>query len=136
GGPAAGHVDVVQRQLGVAAPGPVDAHGPGRHAAAADGAVVEVELVVAKPELPEPVLAHLRARQAAPVVPGAAARRPHRAGVAAAGVVTGGVDAVAAGEEVLALQLQPSAVPQRLETDGRQAVDVGHRTAVDQALGE
>src|SRR5690606_6064152 len=99
-GPAAGHVDVVQRQLGVAAPVPVDAHGPGLHAAAADGAVVEVELVVAKPELPEPVLAHLRARQAAAVVPGAAARRPHRAGVAAAGVVTGGVDAVAAGEEV------------------------------------
>src|SRR5690606_3338487 len=53
-GPAAGHVDVVQRQLGVAAPVPVDAHGPGLHAAAADGAVVEVELVVAKPELPEP----------------------------------------------------------------------------------
>src|SRR5690606_8038326 len=72
----AGDLDVVERELEVLLPVPVDARGEGVHGATGHGAIVQVERVVAQAQLPQP-LAGLRglwrrghAALAAPVLPG------------------------------------------------------------------
>src|SRR5690606_6190332 len=73
--PLAVALDVVQRELEVAAPVPVHAGGPGVHPAALDRTVVEVDRVVAQTQLPHAAGGCVRERgggHAALVAPGLA----------------------------------------------------------------
>src|SRR5690606_42136964 len=127
----AGDADVVERQLEVLAPVPVHADGPGVHGAAGNarhggGAghvaeIVQVEVVVAQAELPQPgaaVAALAGARHAVAVAPAFAGQVPKHRGVAAACVEVRFQLPLHGGPEPFGLQLQRPAVPHRLGADG------------------
>src|SRR5690606_19621651 len=120
---ARGGVDVVECELEVFAVVPVHPRGPDVHGAAGNprARVVEVQAVVAQPQLPQPgpaVAGAGRARHAVAVAPGLATRLPQHRGVAAGRVEIPAGPALDGGFKPLRLEFDRPLDPHRLGADG------------------